>query len=220
MSPTADASDTRQQDARLIWYAAYGSNMLTARLGYYLSGGQPPGSARHYPGARDPRPPAGSRPIRLDGGVYFAGQSSVWGGGMALYDPGLPGTTAARAYLLTREQFSDIAEQEMHRRPGRDLDLAEVLAAGRARLGPGRYETLLRTGPDLDGLPVLTFTAPWRADQTSWNAPTVRYLSLLAAGLREAHGWSAARTVSYLRRLPGVRHDGLPAMVSHVYADD
>ena len=33
-------------------------------------------------------------------------------GGMAFYDPAGRGSTAARAYLITHEQFSDIAAQE------------------------------------------------------------------------------------------------------------
>ena len=52
----------------------------------------------------------------------------------------------------------DVVEQEMWRDPGIDHDLAEVLGTGRQVLGPGRYETLHRTG-ELEGRPVTI----WRA---------------------------------------------------------
>jgi len=188
---------------RLIWYVAYGSNMLARRLHYYLAGGQPPGARRRYPGARDRRPPRANRPVMLSGGVYFALESPTWTGGLAFYDPNLPGRAAARAYLMTAQQFSDVAAQEMHRAPGTDLDIDSVVEAGRLTVGPGRYETILHAG-DADGIPMLTFTAPWQAHQAEPKPPAARYLSMLAAGLRETHGWSAARTAAYLRRLPGV----------------
>ncbi|BCJ34843.1 hypothetical protein Athai_23460 [Actinocatenispora thailandica] len=207
----------RVQRHALIWYAAYGSNMSSRRLRYYLAGGRPPGNSRRYPGARDGRAPARSRALRIPGGVYFAGHSRAWGGGLALYDPQLPGAAAVHAHLITIQQFSDIAAQEMARTPGLDLDLAEVLGTGRAQLGPGRYETLLRTGPDIDGIPVLTFTAPWQAHQTPWRSPAPHYLALVARGLREAYGWEPDRTAGYLRALPGVRDEQVSAVVDRVY---
>jgi hypothetical protein len=212
------AAAPRRQRHALVWYAAYGSTMSSRRLRYYLSGGRPPGNSRRYPGARDGRAPARSRALHIPGGVYFAGHSRAWGGGLALYDPQLPGAAAVHAHLITIQQFSDIAAQEMARTPGRDLDLAEVLGTGRAQLGPGRYETLLRAGPDVDGIPVLTFTAPWQAYQTPWRSPAPHYLALVARGLREAYGWAPERTADYLRALPGVRVEQVPAVVDDVYA--
>lgn len=211
------AARDRTHRHALVWYAAYGSNMSSRRLRYYLAGGRPPGNSRRYPGARDGRGPAHSRPLRIPGGVYFAGHSRAWGGGLALYDPQLPGAAAVHAHLITTQQFSDIAAQEMARTPGRDLDLTEVLGTGRAQLGPGRYETLLRAGPDLDGIPVLTFTAPWQAHQTPWRSPAPHYLALVARGLREAYGWGPERTADYLRALPGVRAEQVPAVVDRLY---
>jgi len=120
--------------------------MSAARFACYLRGGCPLGGARTYPGARDPRPARDTRGVWLPGAVYFAGESAVWTGGMAFYDPGAGGHAAARAYLVSAGQFSDVAAQEMYRVPGVDLDLSEVLATGRSVTGPGRYETLVRAG--------------------------------------------------------------------------
>ncbi|MFD6262804.1 histone deacetylase [Micromonospora chalcea] len=188
----------------MLWYVAYGSNLHAARLDWYLRGGRPPGGLRTYPGCRDCRPPRRTVPALIPGGVYFAGESRAWTGGMAFYDPQLPGRAAARGYLVTVEQFADIAAQEMYRPPG--ADLAGIRAAaetGRARLGPGRYETLLRVGVR-EGLPMLTFTAPHRAVEVPWTRPAPLYLGMLARGLREAHGWDTARIVGYLAGRPGV----------------
>jgi hypothetical protein len=203
-----------------VWYAAYGSNMHAERFACYLRGGRPPGGARTYPGCRDPRAPERQVPVVLPGQMYFAWESAVWTGGMAFYDPTAAGTTPGRAYLVTAQQFADVAAQEMHREPGADLDvdlaldldlaLTEVLAQGTAQLGPGRYETLVCPG-HLDGLPLLTFTAPWRIEQAPLNPPSPAYLQHLAAGLAETHGWPPDRIAAYLSTRPGAAN-----MIEHV----
>jgi hypothetical protein len=198
---------------QLVWYVSYGSNMCANRLMCYLAGGTPPGARRIYLGCRDHRAPRRAAPCELAGGVYFATESAVWGGGRAFYDPDLPGTAPARAYLITSGQFTDIAAQEMYRAPGEDVDLESVLSAGRVELGSGRYETVLHVG-DFDGHPLLTFTAAWHANDVPWTVPSAPYLRMLAAGLREAHGWNVHRTARYLAHLPGARGHWTPAAIA------
>jgi hypothetical protein len=204
-----------------VWYAAYGSNTHPERLARYLRGGTPPGGRLPHPGCRDPRPPRRSVPVTLRGMLYFATESRVWGGGRAFYDPQAAGeeTCPARAYLLTGGQFSDIAAQEMGRQPGRDLDFSGALRTGRARLGPGRYETLICAGA-IDGHPVLTFTAPrgWDSGHLPLNAPAGGYLRHLGAGLAAAHGWSVERVAEYLATRPGARGVWTPEAVREVLA--
>ncbi len=183
----------------LVWYVSYGSNLCADRFACYLAGGTPPGAARNHIGCTDPTPPRRSVPVWLPGGIYFALTSTVWGGGMAFYDPSLPGTAAARAYLISAAQFADVLAQEMHRQPGLGFDLATALATGRLQLGPGRYETVLCVG-ERDGYPLLTFTAPWSAADVTHTPPSSAYLSMLAAGLREAHGWADNQVAAYLTR--------------------
>lgn len=197
----------------LVWYVSYGSNMFADRLTCYLAGGTPPGARHTHSGCRDRRPPHRATGCDIAGGVYFATESPVWGGGRAFYDPELVGTAAARAYLITAGQFADIVAQEMYRSIGTDIDLRPVLATGRAQLGPGRYETLLHIG-DLDGHPLLTFTAPWQAADVSWTAPSAPYLRMLAGGLREAHGWDVHRVAGYLAQLRGARGHWTPADIA------
>jgi hypothetical protein len=141
--------------------------------------------------------------VTLPGGVFFALESGAWTGGMAFYDPALPGPAPAAAYLITRAQFCDVAVQEMYREPGTDLPLEEALAMGKAAVGPGRYETILRVG-NRDGIPMLTFTCPWAAGDVSPNPPVAQYLGLLAAGIAITHQWEPARIAAYLAACPGV----------------
>ncbi|MEV5670309.1 histone deacetylase [Streptomyces sp. NPDC052503] len=172
------------------------------RLACYIQGGRPPGASKVYPGCRDRRLPTRSVPVELKGALYFATESPVWGGGRAFYDPACTGRVYARAHLVSASQFADIAAQEMYREPGADLDLSEVLARGLARLGSGRYETLVCAG-QMDGLPVLTFTAPWSVSEVAPVAPSPAYVRFLAAGLLEAGAWDAGAVAAYVASARG-----------------
>ncbi|MFD2796867.1 histone deacetylase [Promicromonospora vindobonensis] len=179
---------------------SYGSNMSRTRLACYLAGGRPAGAQRHHEGARDRTLPREDRAVHLPGRLWFAGESSVWGGGMAFYDHDAVGPTPARAYRITAAQLADVAAQEMHRAPAPDDPLEAVLRAGidgRHAAGPGRYETLVAVG-HLDGLPMLTFTAPHGHTELPHAAPSAAYVAMIGAGLREAHGWSETEVAAYL----------------------
>ncbi len=184
-----------------VWYVSYGSNMWSTRLACYLEGGTPPGGDRVNPGARDRTPPARSTAIDLPGTLYFAGKSAQWGGGVAFYDHLEPGFTAARAYLVTAQQFADVAAQEMRREPVDGDPLADVVLSplpdGRHRAGPGVYETLVDVG-SLDGRPLLTFTAPHSAHDAEHTVPSDAYLAAMASGLHESRDWTPAQITDYL----------------------
>src|SRR3954452_7929522 len=130
-----------------VWYVSYGSNLSAERLACYIRGGRPAGGRRVNPGARDRQLPRRSIAVDLPGTLYFAGESPQWGGGVAFYDHATPGFTAARCYLVTAGQLSDIAAQEMCRPPSDGDPLEQLVRAplegGRHTVGPGRYETLV-----------------------------------------------------------------------------
>lgn len=196
----------------LVWYAAYGSNMHLDRLNSYIAGGAAPGASHLHPGCRDRRSPARSLPVELPGRLYFATESVVWTGGRGFYDPAPPGRTRARAHLVSARQFSDIAAQEMHREPGADLDLTTVLRTGHDVLGPGRYETLICPGA-LEGIPVLTFTAPWAMGDVAWAKPAAGYVRLLAEGLLECGAWDERSVAAYLARCAGAAGHWTPSQI-------
>lgn len=190
-----------------VWYVAYGSNLALERFRCYVSGGRPVGGAREYPGCRDKREPERVVGIDVPGGLVFAGESMVWGGGMAFYDAKGSGKVACRAYLVTAGQLGDIAAQEMRRLPGGEFarDLAGLLADVESvhTMGPGRYETVTRLGIR-DGAPMFTVT---HGDVSELDpvAPSATYVRWIAAGLREAHGWNQAQIAGYLMAAAGVK---------------
>ena len=192
-----------------VWYVSYGSNMYAARLAAYLQGGRPQGGSRANPGARNRSLPRRSVPVDLPGALYFAGKSPQWGGGVAFYDhdaqgPEQGGPTAARAYLITAEQFADVAAQEMYRLPQVGDPLEEVVLGGIDggvhRAGPGRYETLIEVGR-LEGAPLLLFTSPHGIDHVEHTQPTAPYLAMLSRGLQESRQWSEDEVAAYFARL-------------------
>jgi hypothetical protein len=188
----------------LVWYVSYGSNMHADRFACYVEGGIPAGGRKNYPGCHDRTPPRRAEGFQVEGGVYFATESPVWQGGRAFFDRELPTKAYVRAYLITRQRFSDVCAQEMYRAPGADpeFDLAEVRATGRSQLGDGRYETLVHLG-DHDGYPMLTFTAPWSCNDKPLVPPSGPYLRMLGHGLIDTHGWNLRETANYLSALPG-----------------
>lgn len=189
-----------------VWYVSYGSNMSEQRLTAYLEGGIPPGGQRPNPGARDTSPPRRSVPVDLPGGLYFAGESAQWGGGVAFYDHDATGQgpTPARAYLITAAQFADVAAQEMYRLPQEGDPLEEVVIGGidggRHHAGPGHYETLVEVGR-LEDVPMLLFTAPHGIDHAEHTQPSPAYLAMLAEGLRESRAWDEQRVAEHFRAL-------------------
>jgi hypothetical protein len=182
-----------------VWYVAYGSNMLASRFMCYLSGGRPPGASRTYAGSRDKTPPPRDIGIRLPGGLTFSGESTVWGGGIAFYDRLAEGELAARAYLLTFGQLSDVVAQEGRRPVGTDLVLDHPV--DRHWMLPSQaYETLLHVG-EHDGVPMLTITSGVQFEPA---APSAAYLRTMLAGLGETLGWNVEQRVGYLLRARGV----------------
>jgi hypothetical protein len=129
-----------------VWYASFGSNILSERFACYLEGGRIEGMIRDMPGSRDPSPPTEWRrwddlPHRL----FFAHSSPTWdGGGVAFVDFGedlavagdAPETPSRdissvapeahrsalgvsyRLYRVTLEQFNDVLAQENGMVPG------------------------------------------------------------------------------------------------------
>jgi hypothetical protein len=112
---------TNQERAavKLVWYASYGSNLKRERFVCYIKGGTPKGSAKRNEGCRDKSEPAESRPISINGEIYFAGQSRPWGnGGVAfIRENSEQGSTLGRKYLITEEQFNDVVMQENSKEP-------------------------------------------------------------------------------------------------------
>ena len=141
-----------------VWYASFGSNILSERFACYLEGGRIEGMIRDMPGSRDPSPPSEwCRWDDLPHRLFFAHSSPTWdGGGVAFVDFGedlrvagtpapaetervAPATRAPalgvsyRLYRVTLEQFNDVLAQENGMPPG-DAACREMTAEEARRL--------------------------------------------------------------------------------------
>ncbi|MEZ5092996.1 histone deacetylase [Nocardioides sp.] len=182
----------------LVWYAAYGSNLLAGRFTCYLEGGRPPGAARTYVGCRDTRPWRASRPVAIPGQLCFGGLSPTWGGGLAFLTHPAAGEARGRGYLVTAGQLADLARQEARVGPEHRLTLTP--AGGRWHDVVPAYESVLGLG-ELDGHPAFTLTT---AGSLAAAPPAPAYVRTILAGLVETYGGTPAEHADYLLAAPGV----------------
>lgn len=188
---------------RLVWYAAYGSNCAPDRFRAYLEGGTAPGARVGHTGARDPRPPRATGPVVFDRQVVFAGESRRWGGGFAfLSHRSVRAGALGRRYLITHEQFDDVLAQENRRAPSAarvdDLTVGEITPTG-----GGAYAAVLALEP-IDGIPVVTFTAPDPPEQREPAPPSAAYIATILRGLTSVHDLSPGAVIDRLLTAPGV----------------
>jgi hypothetical protein len=199
---------------REVFYAAYGSNLSAARFACYIAGGTAAGASRALPGARDRRQPESWRALRVPGRVSFRGRSLTWGGAPAIFEPATAsGHTGAevfvRAWRLGWDQLEDVMAQENGRPTCPLVVEPAALGDGSSMLvGPGRYDRLVCVGT-LEGLPMLTFTAPASLESVLPEAPSLAYLAHIITGLRETFGLGDPEVVEYLGGAPGAT----PALV-------
>lgn len=173
-------------DPRLVWYVAYGSNLLTDRMMAYLVGcGDDRPWGPHRP-ATDPTPPRDDRRVVVPHPVHFGGHSVRWDGGCCLCpaEPLPPDAlpVVGRAWLITYAQLRDIVAQE-NRMPTDAATLPEQAP------GPGEAVVVIDGVIDLligmepmDGHPAITFgsSAP-----PPPGPPSLTYRQVLAEGMAE-----------------------------------
>jgi len=186
-----------------VWYASYGSNMNAERFSHYIQGGALTGTSRVYKGADDKTPPLADALLSLPHQMYFAGESSVWTGGVAyLGHSKSEDATLSKAYLITPNQFEQVVAEEGRRDDVPHLDIPLLLSLGRLTLGSRAYDEMLYVG-EKDGFPVITFTSP-REDRP-YNKPAPAYLKMIALGLQDAHGLNNLEVEKYLLSKPGIK---------------
>lgn len=196
-----------------VWYAAFGSNCDGPRLAAYLAGGRLAATGVVHRGSADPSPPRDDRRWTFTGPLRFTGRSAAWGGATAVLAHG-PGRSLGRVWQLAWRQLEDVFAQEndiAHRR----LTLADARRG--AVLGEGRYGRLCHLG-ELDGLAVVTFTAPDAGRQPA-GAPSAVYLRTIVAGLLAAHPLAVDELAGWLLAADGVAHGwDRPALVALINA--
>ncbi len=182
----------------LVWYVAYGSNLLRGRFLTYLQGGFGPSGSGYHAGARDSALPHDDRAVLIDRRLIFTGRSRRWGGGVCAVVRSDGGEEClARAWLITAGQLLDVWQQENGRLTLDAVPWAELGRNGHVDDLSGRYRRLDRLDP-IDGVPAVTITCgpEMIAEQTP---PTSAYLDMVIAGLGEAWQLGPADAARYLR---------------------
>lgn len=168
-------------DKEYVWYFSYGSNIKKERFMYYIEGGECTYNGRSYMGCRDKSAPLADKPLTINHRLYFANQSSSWGGaGVAFIEPekDLSQITLGRMYLITLEQFMDIQEQECK--------------------SPSWYNHIIELDSQ-EGNKILTFTNSYIRTA---NKPADKYLEVIAAGLKEVYpNMSYYQIQNYLKKM-------------------
>ncbi len=202
----------------MLWYATYGSSVNRNRFMEYITGGTSAFNGMQLPGCRNKGEPIRDVAIAIDRELYFARNSDAWGGAVAFVQPNpSKSQTLGRAYLITEEQFVDIAAQENGRRPADaelvlHYDYAEKNAISYLnRSDPSRpsgqgglwYGRVLRIGTR-ESWPMFSLTAEWEG-YADLNPPSRGYLTCIADGIRQLGRISEKALVEYFYGKAGVR---------------
>lgn len=151
-----------EHDSKKVWYAAYGSNMNTERFNRYL------------PGDFD------SVRAMIAHERYFA-RRGMWGsGGIAFLDDQPGQESTVRLWGLTFAQFRTLVSGENGGLRAR-IDYEACSSSAATLLSSGLYSRIMNLG-SVDGLPVLTCTAPSARDAHPYNAPSKEYTQVITQG--------------------------------------
>lgn len=152
----------------LVWYAAYGSNMLHERFMHYINGGSFRGSGRDHKPCNDTSAPRAKMAYEFKHDMYYANRSRSWDNmGVSFLDVTRPGKAYGAAYLITEEQFEHLwREENSGIIPGPD----SIWYNNKVELGT------------IQDIPVKTVTNTKVLEK---NQPSQKYMEVLMEGLRE-----------------------------------
>ncbi len=195
------STESVDMNLRLVWYAAYGSNLCRERFLCYIQGGTPPGSKKNYVGCDDKSSPRDVRSTQIPHRLFFAGTASGWSNkAMAFIRSIRDGQSYGRMFLITFPQFDQLIQQEQGMQQPSATPICPPLSYIAANdfcftnptnptvpLDPTkrlRYGRILNLGTE-GGYPVLTFTAVGPDNEITAAAPSREYVQTIACGIRE-----------------------------------
>jgi len=205
---------------KLVWYGCYGSNLNRKRFFCYIKGGKPEFADKIFPGCADDSAPKGDRIIDIPYRLYFSKEVESWSGGAVAFieSKKTDVRTFGRAYLITCEQFIDVVRQENGYEPGDanfTVDIKSAYANEQSFLNPDDptkpvnpddpkwYGRIINLG-ELEGIPILTFTAEWPDDDIVPNSPARSYLKTIADGIRDTYQLSHYQIIDYFISKKGI----------------
>jgi len=152
----------------LVWYVAYGSNILAERFMCYINGGQFRNNGRDHKKCPDTTPPRAKMLYELPFDMYYGNHSGSWDRlGVSFLDATKPGKAYGVAYLVTKEQFEHIYREEN----------GGLLPKPNSTW----YNRILELG-SIDTIPVKTFTNEGIVEKVDAGE---RYQKVLIEGLKE-----------------------------------
>ncbi len=107
-----------------------------------------------------------------------------------------------RRHLITLAQFDDLIAQES-RRPSSPMPIDDLEPGRHHLVGHGNYDNLIALDP-VDGIPVVTFTAPSPPETREATPPSPAYLGTIVRGLADAHPLTDREIAERVLLSPGV----------------
>lgn len=184
-----------------VWYVAYGSNLLTARMLAYLEGSTEESLWGKHRGAKDPTFPRDDRRVEIPLPIRFGGYSQRWDGGVAWCPHKIISeekiAAVGRAWRVTRGQLADIVAQE-NRKETKEVSLPNGFPEpGEAvKTNNGLIDLLISLDPII-GIPALTLGS---SNPPPPGPPSPSYRAVLTAGMSEM-GLTSAEIMHYLSAL-------------------
>lgn len=152
----------------LVWYAAYGSNMLQERMMCYINGGKFRHQGRDHSPCADKAAPRAKVAYAIPYDMYYGNKSGSWENrGVSFLDSSKPGKAYGVAYLISKEQFEHLYREEN----GGSVPRADSTW----------YTSKLKVG-EFKNIPVMTVTNHLVLPK---KIASNRYLQVLMEGLSE-----------------------------------
>ncbi|HJP17001.1 MAG TPA: hypothetical protein QF762_08550 [Acidimicrobiales bacterium] len=181
-----------------VWYVAYGSNLLTARMLAYLEGSTEDSLWGKHRGAKDPTFPRDAQKIEVPYPIRFGGYSQRWKGGVAWCPhkvlSGKEIAPIGRAWRITRGQLADIVAQE-NRKETKEISIPDNFPKpGEAFKTNDGLIDLLISLDQIVGVPAVTLGS---SSPPPPGPPSPSYRAVLVAGMSEM-GLTSAEIMEYL----------------------
>lgn len=172
------SKNTRSTKDDLVWYVAYGSNLLEERFLCYINGGKFRDCGRELEKCLDLSPVRAKMLYELPFDMYYGKQSGSWDGmGVSFLDVTKKGKAYGIAYLISKEQYEHLCKEEN---------------GGKAPEYSSWYNQRFNLGT-FDGIPVVTLT---NKGVVKKNLPSPRYMEVLTEGLRENYTYLSEEEIS------------------------
>jgi len=191
-----------------VWYSCYGSNLNEERFLCYIQGGKPKNSSREEIGCKDKTLPLENRKYQLNRPLYFAKNSPHWNNGgsgfIGLY-PDKENYTLSRMYLITKEQFVDLVNQE-NSTTDIKIDFEKAIENRITKVAETKYGNLLFI-EFVDDMPVFSFSTLENIGDSNFVKPDIMYLKTILLGLKEIYTLSNEEFTEYLLNKPGIKNN-------------